>query len=191
MLGVRQSGYIASVGFHLYTRMLSQAVNELRKTQSIVDTNMEKAFHLAAAHIPVSVDLPLSVGLPADYVPDQTLRLQLYRRMANLRDETELDALTEEFTDRFGPILEPVDNLIYQIRVKLRAEKAGLVSVSAEGDQIILRYPTLPAGVNSRELKAVGSRIRAGKNAYWIQFNEEDSEWKEQLLEIFSVIMPS
>ena len=191
MLGVRQSGYIASVGFHLYARMLSQAVQELKKSTKGLNGNVEKAFGLSAAYIPVSVELPLSVGIPAEYVTDMTLRLQLYRRMATLHDETELDALEEEFIDRFGPLSEPIDNLIYQIRVKLRAEKAGLTSVTVEGDQILLRYPPLPAGVASRELKFVHPLARAGKNAYWVQFDEEDSKWKQQLLDVITEIINS
>ncbi len=190
MLGVRQSGYIASVGFHLYARMLNQAVQELKKTQKVTESAVDEAFGVSAAYIPVSVDLPLAVALPAEYVPDQTLRLQLYRRMANLRDETELDALEEEFIDRFGAYSEPVKNLLYQIRVKLRAEKAGLASVSVESDQIVMRYPNLPAGVTSRDLKQVRPDVRAGKNAYWMPFNETSPGWMEHLLQVLSDIMP-
>jgi transcription-repair coupling factor (superfamily II helicase) len=191
MLGMRQSGYIASVGFHLYARMLSEAVSELKKSTQIIDKNMEKAFGLSAAYIPVSVDLPLAVGLPADYVADTTLRLQLYRRMATLRDETELDALGEEFKDRFGPFIDPVENLLYQIRVKLRAEKAGLTSVAVEGEQIVLRYPPLPNGVTTRELKFVHPSARAGKNAYWMQFEESNPAWKQELLDVIDEIIAS
>ncbi len=190
MLGVRQSGYIASVGFHLYARMLNQAVQELKKTHESTDSNIDQAFGTAAAYIPVSVDLPLSVALPVDYVPDQTLRLQLYRRMANLHDETELDALEEEFHDRFGTYSEPVKNLLFQIRVKLRAEKSGLASVSVESDQIVMRYPNLPAGVTSRDLKQIRPDIRVGKNAYWMPFNEMDDSWQNHLLDVLSDIMP-
>ncbi|MHC1741179.1 MAG: transcription-repair coupling factor [Anaerolineaceae bacterium] len=191
MLGIRQSGYIASVGFHLYARMLSQAVSELKKTTTFLDSHVEKAFGISAAYVPVSVDLPLAVGLPADYVDDMTLRLQLYRRMATLHDETELEALAEEFVDRFGPFTEPVENLLYQIRVKLRAEKAGLSSVAVEGDQIVLRYPPLPGGVTSRELQFVHPSARAGKNAYWMQFDETGTSWKQELLAVISEIINS
>jgi transcription-repair coupling factor (superfamily II helicase) len=191
MLGVRQSGYIASVGFHLYARMLSQAVQELKKLTNLPERNVEKAFGLSAAYVPVSVDLPLSVGLPADYVQDATLRLQLYRRMATLHDESELDAMAEEFIDRFGPFVEPIENLLYQIRVKLRAEKAGLTSVAVEGDQIVLRYPPLPGGIGSRELKFVHPSARIGKNAYWMQFSEADSQWKQELLDVITEIVNS
>ncbi len=189
MLGVRQSGYIASVGFHLYTRMLGQAVRELRKT--IPDTrDVERTFGLTGGYSPVSVDLPLAVGIPTEYVSDQNLRLQLYRRMANLRDEAELDTLIEEFTDRFGSLAEPVNNLLFQIRVKLRGEKAGLVSVSVEGDQIVLRYPPLPEGVPSRNLPLVSAEVRAGKNAYWMSLAAAGAEWQSKLLNVISAITP-
>jgi transcription-repair coupling factor (superfamily II helicase) len=189
MLGVRQSGYIASVGFHLYARMLAQAVTELKKSQGDNQDQIEKAFGIGAAHIPVTVDLPLAIGIPMDYLPDQTLRLQIYRRMAGLHDESELDALEEEFLDRFGPYGEETKNLFFQIRVKLRAEKAHLASVSAEGDQIVLRYPPLPAGVSARDLKTINAYLRPGKNAYWFQFDHNDEEWKSKLLQVISDII--
>jgi len=54
-------------------------------------------------------------------------------------DESEVDAMEAEFTDRFGALPEPVANLFFQMRLKLRAEAAGLASVALEGDQIVLR----------------------------------------------------
>lgn len=188
MLGTRQSGYIASVGFHLYTRMLGQAVRELRKVMP--DTRgIEKAFGLGSGYSPVSVDLPLTVGIPSDYVSDQTIRLQLYRRMANLRDEAEVDSLEDEFVDRFGTVIEPVKNLFYQIRVKLMGEKAGLISITAEGDQLVLRYPPLPEGVTTRDLPQVDPSLRAGKNAYWVQFDPDAEDWRAKLVDYLNLII--
>ena len=188
MLGTRQSGYIASVGFHLYTRMLGQAVRELRKVMP--DTRgIEKAFGLGSGYSPVSVDLPLTVGIPSDYVSDQTIRLQLYRRMANLRDEAEVDSLEDEFVDRFGTVIEPVKNLFYQIRVKLMGEKAGLISITAEGDQLVLRYPPLPEGVITRDLPQVDPSLRAGKNAYWVQFDPDAEDWRAKLVDYLNLII--
>jgi transcription-repair coupling factor (superfamily II helicase) len=99
--------------------------------------------------------------------------------------------MAEEFIDRFGPFVEPIENLLYQIRVKLRAEKAGLTSVAVEGDQIVLRYPPLPGGIASRELKFVHPSARIGKNAYWMQFSEADSQWKQELLDVITEIVNS
>ncbi len=187
MLGTRQSGVIASVGFHLYTRMLSQAVSELRKTMPNMK-EVEKIFSVTGAYIPVSVDLPLAVGLPAEYVQDQALRLQLYRRIAAISNESELDALSEEFIDRFGSLVEPVENLLFQIKVKLMGEAAGLHSITLEGDQIVLRYPPLPESVPARVLPFVNARVRIGKNAYWMKVDVTNNGWQSVLVKVLEEI---
>ncbi len=186
LLGTRQSGIIASVGFHLYTRMLGQAVRQIRTI-----TGMTVGEGVAAlskeTRIPVSVDLPLPVGISVEYIADQNMRLKLYRRLADVTDEDELQAMQDEFADRFGPLPEPVANLFFQMRVKLRAELAGMASVSLEGEQMVLRYPPLPEGA-SRTLPHLGMGVRAGKNAYWIAINN-GIDWKEKLLETLTEIL--
>ncbi len=192
LLGVRQHGYIQDVGFHLYTRLLSDAVRRLRfngsKPKDQPPSLNFPAFNLPIA-MPVNVDLPLAVEIPSEYIPDQDLRLRLYRRIADLRDETEIDALTAEFNDRFGLLPETVQNLFYQMRVKLRAEKAGLSGVNWEGGQIVLRYPA-PAGDEEVErLPDLGRDVRGGRNAYWCNFGRE-SDWPNRLLEVLSMLPP-
>jgi transcription-repair coupling factor (superfamily II helicase) len=133
--------------------------------------------------MPVNVDLPLAVGIPSDYIPDQDLRLRLYRRIADLRDETEIEALTSEFKDRFGELPEMVENLFYQMRVKLRAEKAGLSAVNMESGQVILRYPASADGREGERMPDLGPGIRGGKNAYWAAFGNEEG-WQKKLLDL-------
>jgi transcription-repair coupling factor (superfamily II helicase) len=128
------------------------------------------------------VDLPIAIGIPETYVPDTNLRLRLYRRLADLTDESALEALAAEFTDRFGPLPEMVINLFYQMRVKMRAENAGLVSVGMEAGQIVLRYPDPAEGAEVRRLPDLGPGVRGGKNAYWCMFGK-DPDWQERLLE--------
>ena len=186
LLGTRQHGMIAAVGFHLYTRMLGQAVRQIRRI-----TGMEGGNELAAlkdTHVPVSVDLPLSIGIPMNYIPDQTMRLKLYRRLADMQDEGEVQAMEDEFIDRFGALPEPVANLFFQMRVKLRAETAGLISVAMEGDQIVLRYPPLPEGM-TRPMANLGPGVRAGKNAYWMPGNSNGANWRERVLDALSAII--
>jgi transcription-repair coupling factor (superfamily II helicase) len=196
LLGTRQHGYIASVGFHLYTRLLADSVRRIRATAGThlpASASPFDAMNLPLA-MPVNVDLPLAVGIPADYIPDQDLRLRLYRRIADLRDESEINALAAEFHDRFGILPEITQNLLYQMRVKLRAEKIGLASVSAENGQIVLRYPTPSDGDSAPRLRDLGPAIRGGKNAYWLTFGRDtpspalrDSghlpDWPQRLLE--------
>lgn len=185
LLGTRQHGMIASVGFHLYTRMLSQAVRQLR-----VLTGMsvgEDRLAVKDTHMPVNVDLPLAIGIPVEYIPDQNMRLKLYRRLADVRDEQELQTMLDEFQDRFGPLPPPVENLYFQMRVKLRAEAAGLASVSLEGEQIVLRYPPLPEGA-SRKLPFISSSVRAGRNAYWMAASTSNHAWRDQLLDVLAEV---
>jgi transcription-repair coupling factor (superfamily II helicase) len=184
MLGTRQSGYIASVGFHLYTRLLAQAVKQFRLATGMSGPE-DSSLLDASLTIPTSVNLPLSIGIPPSYIPDQSLRLKLYRRLADIKDETELATLEMEFEDRFGPLPEEVQNLIYQIKVKLRAALIGLSSVGFEGRQIVLQYPALPEGIDSRELPEIDYPVRTGKNAYRIYFSDPQNEpWQEILINI-------
>jgi transcription-repair coupling factor (superfamily II helicase) len=189
LLGSRQSGLIASVGFHLYTRLLAAAVKQIRTSGKLdgwkVDLKAANLDSVQPMGLPVNVDLPLAIGIPAEYIADTDLRLRLYRRLADLTDEAALEALTEEFTDRFGPLPEMITNLFYQMRVKMRAEKAGLISVGMENGQIVLRYPTPPEGTELKRLPDLGPGVRGGKNAYWCTFGKEP-DWQEKLLDVLS-----
>jgi transcription-repair coupling factor (superfamily II helicase) len=192
LLGTRQHGHIQAVGFHLYTRLLADAVRQIRRIEVAKKDGQvgeeRRKIDVALANLtqpismPVNVDLPLAVGIPADYIADQDLRLRLYRRIADLRDETEIDALTSEFEDRFGELPEMVRNLFYQMRVKLLAEQAGLSAVSWESGQIVLRYPPVADDKDGR-LPDLGPGIRGGKNAFWCAFGRDD-DWQEKLLDV-------
>jgi transcription-repair coupling factor (superfamily II helicase) len=197
LLGMRQSGHISSVGFHLYTRMLASEVKKLRRAmQALADGKQDgialppilttggpfSAFEEELKE-PVTVDLPLAIGIPVSYIPNQDLRLRLYRRIASLRLESELDPIMVEFADRFGPMPEMLQNLFYQMRIKLAADAAGLASVSTEAGQIVLRYPVLTDNMAQRVLSDLGPSIRGGKNAYWCNFFK-DTSWQDRLLEL-------
>src|SRR5690349_5277051 len=191
LLGTRQHGYIQSVGFHLYTRMLADAVRRLRKIASehlkVDMSHMDNVFGAFSLPIsmPVNVDLPLAVGIPSEYIADQDLRLRLYRRIADLRDETELDALGSEFRDRFGQLPEMTQNLLYQMRVKLLAEKAGLSSVSWESGQILLKIAGSAEGSEAKRLPDLGNGIRGGKSSYWVTL-AKDEVWTAKLLDVLN-----
>ncbi len=193
LLGTRQHGYIQAVGFHLYTRLLADSVRRLRRQagdQFKADTARVES-SLASFSLPISmpvnVDLPIAIGIPANYIADQDLRLRLYRRIADLRDETEIEAMASEFQDRFGSLPEMVENLFYQMRVKLRAEEAGLASVNWESGQIVLRYPASDEKKDAKRLQDLGRDVRGGRSAYWCMFGDEPN-WQERLLEILSTI---
>jgi transcription-repair coupling factor (superfamily II helicase) len=118
LLGHRQSGHIAAVGFDLYTRLLSRSVEEMRAAR--------EGRPLPPPPISsVTIDLPLPAYLPTDYVADDTLRLQLYRRLGGLGSNQAIEDIEQELQDRFGPLPEPARNLMFQLRIKVMAQKAA------------------------------------------------------------------
>jgi transcription-repair coupling factor (superfamily II helicase) len=187
ILGTRQSGHIASVGFHLYTRLLAVAVRNLRLTSGLSNSDQGEMLTIPDINLPVNVDLPLAVGIPETYVPDQSLRLRLYRRLADLTDESALEALSEEFEDRFGSLPVLIKNLFFQMQVKIRAEKVGLISVGMESGQIVLRYLPSTNDEATKHLPDLGQGIRGGKNAYWCKFGT-DADWQHKLLDVLEIL---
>jgi transcription-repair coupling factor (superfamily II helicase) len=197
-LGTRQHGHIAAVGFHLYTRLLTEAVRRLREDRKetapemprIEDLPLDPSLPDGQLHTSiVSVDLPMHVSIPSSYVPDKHMRLGLYRRIASLRSIKDVDAIRNEFADRFGPLPEEVNNLLYQVKIKILAEKASVTSVSSENGQIVLRFPPLPEGVSHRDFPQLGQKIRTGKNALWMPISVPD--WQKEVLDLLDKITTS
>jgi transcription-repair coupling factor (superfamily II helicase) len=185
LLGTRQHGLIAAVGFHLYTRLLTKAVDEIRKLGKLNPDSA--ATQIVLYHPIINVDLPLEIGIPSNYVPDKSMRLRMYRRLADLHDLSEIDALKEEFADRFGKPPEEVLNLLFQLKVKVLAEAAGLISISGESGRLAMRFP-IPADEKAqRQFPALGENVRASKNTAWLYGLEEES-WKEALVETLEAL---
>ena len=189
MLGSRQHGAIASVGFHLYNRMLAQAVRVIRSSKGVnlSDEDMGITEQMTAILDPVTVDLSIPAGIPESYVEDTKTRIKLYRRLASICDENELQLLSDEFNDRFGPLSEPVENLFFQVRLKIIADRIGLTSITKENKSVVLKFHPLPPNVPSRNLPAIGSGIRSGKNAYWVA-NADAPDWRDRLLSALQMI---
>jgi transcription-repair coupling factor (superfamily II helicase) len=181
ILGTRQHGYITSVGFHLYTRLLAESVQRLRCGKTLPKLTEALQSGQAPAGVLVSVDLPIPVSLPASYIHDRQTRTRLYRRLADLRTQEEIEAMAEVFIDRFGPLPKEARNLFYQLKVKLLAVKAGVSAISGENGQIILRYPPLPEDEVARSLPELGGDIRTGKNAIWLPIKKSNG-WQDKLL---------
>jgi len=131
ILGTRQSGHIAAIGFDLYTRLLARAIEELRARREGRPPPPEPVSE-------VRLDLPLPMGLPPDYVPDPNLRLRMYRRLASLSSLEQIQEMETELADRFGPPPPQTRNLLWGLRIKVLAREAGVRSILQENDQLTL-----------------------------------------------------
>lgn len=184
-LGTRQHGHIASVGLNLYTRLLNQAVTQIKKHGGLQQDALPVS--AVAYHPIISVDLPLLIAIPESYIPDKDFRLKLYRRLADAHTIEEITGLKAEFADRFGPIPPETENLFYQLEVRTWAEAIGASSISVENNQVTVRFPTLPTGLPPRNYPILGKGVHTGKNAIWFSANE-DILWQEKLLEILKTL---
>ncbi|HEX9896239.1 MAG TPA: transcription-repair coupling factor [Dehalococcoidales bacterium] len=134
LLGVHQSGHISAVGFHLYSQLLASAVENLKAQRAgTAQTQLEKKLP------PPSIDLPLPALIPMDYVDDIITRLELYQRLADITETRQVEPFLRELNDRFGPPPLEVNNLLYIVKIKALGSKAGIESISAEDDDIVLR----------------------------------------------------
>ena len=176
ILGGTQSGHIATVGFDLYTRMLTRAVRARKAKKNGEEFSAE----IPAA---VTIDLPLPAYLPTDYIPDAPLRLRLYRRMAGLEDLEGIGEFSAEMTDRFGPIPDPLGNLLYQLRVKLLAGRAGVTTIYTESNQVRIKMDN--EHIDRQSLQHfLGSGVRVSKTALWLDPNLSTSDLKVRLVQI-------
>ena len=187
LLGTSQHGYIASVGFHLYTRLLAEAIQQLKGEKGF-KSRIEKLLSVNPIRPLVSVDLPISVHIPSEYVKNDSLRLKLYRRIADIDNEDEIGLLIAEFEDRFGPPPEEVFNLLLQLRVKLKAEKCGLSSISVEGQNLLLKYPLSSEEKVYRDLPDLGKGATRGKNAYRM-LRAGRTDWRIRLINILDLLI--
>jgi transcription-repair coupling factor (superfamily II helicase) len=176
VLGAEQSGNIATVGYDLYIRLLSQAVEEIRQGYPTADET------------PLTLDLPLTALIPASYVADMELRLNTYRRVAAVRTLAELAAMREELLDRFGPIPVEVERLLALIRLRIRAEELGIQSLVEREREIVIRPINGEALRKTRIPSMLGSALRITPNSARIRMTELDIDWEEALESVLSAI---
>ncbi|AMO56506.1 transcription-repair coupling factor [Endozoicomonas montiporae] len=136
LLGEDQSGQIQSVGFTLYTEMLEKAVNAIRRGET---PNLDKPLQQGT-----EVNLRLPALLPEDYIHDVHNRLILYKRIAAANSNNDLKALQVELIDRFGLLPEQAKNLFRQTRLRLTAEKLGIIKLDAGEGSIRIEFEEQP-----------------------------------------------
>jgi transcription-repair coupling factor (superfamily II helicase) len=128
LLGAAQSGTVATVGFDLYTQLLSHAINELKGEP------MEMEFELP------NVALPLDALIPSVYIPSEAERILMYKKLTAVRRVEDVQRIQEEFEDRYGDPPRQVWNLLSLLRLRLRCLDIGISSIVAEKRRVAVRF---------------------------------------------------
>jgi len=123
LLGAEQHGHMEAVGYDLYCKMLSAAVKEAKGLK------MEEDFE-------TSIDLALDAFIPPGYIPNESQKLDIYKRIAGIENGEEAEDMLEELLDRFGEPPKSVQNLLAVAELKALAHKAYITEIKQTGDTI-------------------------------------------------------
>jgi len=162
ILGTEQSGHIAAVGYELYCQLLENAVRQLQNQppKQAVEAN---------------VDLPWPAFLPRDYVPGQKPRIEVYRRLARIRDPRTLADFRGELVDRYGPVPDPVEWLLRTTEVRLLCTKWGVKSVHRDGKDLVFGYRN-PKKANALVAQGAGRLKMIDEKNVYLRLRPEDDE---------------
>ena len=127
LLGERQHGHMAAVGFEMYARLLEEAVNELEGEPTSSEARAQ-------------LNLGVGFSIPVGYVEDPLQRLMVAKRLASARDAAQLDSLRDEVRDRYGAPPKEVDELFAYADLRLAAEALGIAGVDRIGDRVEIRF---------------------------------------------------
>ncbi len=133
LLGDEQSGHVAALGFELYMQMLDDAVRQAEESER---DGMESPEGRLVE--PVRLDVNVDAYVPADYIPYEQAKIDVHRRIASALEVAEVEELRQELEDRFGPLPEPLANLLALQKARIRFGEAGARTVSFRGDRLAL-----------------------------------------------------
>jgi len=127
LLGGEQHGHITAIGFEMYCQMLDQAVRQL-KGEEVVTSG------------PVTIHLRLDIKVPPGYIPEESQRLRVYKRIAGAATDEERQRIRQEMEDRYGPVPEGVANLLDYSALKMAAEQIRVESIERRQDRVWLKF---------------------------------------------------
>lgn len=123
ILGERQHGHMAEIGYDLYVKMLDEAVRTLQGQQ--IQENPE-----------TEIDLDVSAYIPDSYIDDEMTKMEMYKKIAFIENKEDLYEMEEEIEDRFSDIPEPTRNLLRIAYIKSMASKLGIVKIKQDKSKI-------------------------------------------------------
>jgi transcription-repair coupling factor (superfamily II helicase) len=169
LLGDEQSGHVAALGFELYMQMLDEAV---RAAEALEEGEEE-----SERAEPVRLDVNVDAYVPAGYIPYEQAKIEVHRRVAGALEVADVEQLREELQDRFGPIPEPVENLLALQRARIKFGQAGARTVSFRGDRLAV-VPIELDSVRAKRLREElpGALYESGRSQVSVRIPKDGNE---------------
>jgi transcription-repair coupling factor (superfamily II helicase) len=166
LLGDEQSGHVAALGFELYMQMLDEAVQAAEPRAEGEEPSE-----------PVRLDVNVDAYVPADYVPYEQAKIEVHRRVAGALEVADVERLREELEDRFGPVPEPLENLLVLQRARIKFGQAGARTVSFRGE----RLAVVPIELDSARAKRLrgelpGALYESGRSQVSVRVPKDGKE---------------
>jgi transcription-repair coupling factor (superfamily II helicase) len=127
LLGGEQSGQIEAIGFEMYTTLLERTVRELKGEDAAEQTSAQ-------------LNLALNLRLPNEYITEENQRLRMYKRIAAVENEPQLNDVRSELEDRYGPMPPAVRNLLDAASLKLLSNQVGVLGIDRKRDIVQVRF---------------------------------------------------
>ena len=136
LLGSEQSGFISDLGFEMYHKILDEAIQELKENE-FKDLFVRELSEVTKPLVQdCSIETDLEVIIPDDYISSTTERLRIYSRLDNIKDEAALQEFKAMLEDRFGPLPEPVVELVNTVRLRWLAEELGFEKLTLKNKRL-------------------------------------------------------
>lgn len=179
LLGTEQHGHMLTIGYELYCKLVEDAVKELSDGVILPVEEME-----------VNIELPVAAYISNDYISDELVKLQMYKKIASVRDEYDQREIIDELLDRFGEVPKETLNLIKIALAKAMAGKNGITRVRQEQGKLVFDY-SRPDSLNAEKLSGVVTEygrnlfVHGGKQPY-IRLNTKGSDQVGQAIKFLT-----
>lgn len=145
LLGTQQHGHMSVVGYDLYCRLLEESIREIRGDEE-------------GEYIETSIELSVNAYIPGEYIEDEVLKIEIYKKIASIAGKEDKMDMEEELVDRFGDIPDSVENLINIAYVKSVARTFKVVSIRQLENEVMIQFKTGDS-INLEKLREANSRM--------------------------------
>ena len=181
LLGDEQSGHVAALGFELYMQMLDEAVQALGGDEEEFGEELPE---------PVRLDVNVDAYVPADYVPYEQAKVDVHRRIVAARQVSDLEELRAELDDRFGPLPQPLENLITLQQARIKLGQAGAQAVTFRQGRLAVTPIELDS-VRAKKLReAIPSALyESGKSQFSVRVPDDPEKRFQGVVEAADALL--